>query len=158
AHHKPADSRSDIFAFGAVVFEMLTGRRAFEGENEATLITSLCVSPAPPSGSPAVDRLLTGCLAKDPAARWQRMQKIQLEVKLLTAAARRATPAPVRSAGVSDAALRAELAQFEARISAKLQAHEQMVVEKENAANEAFGVLRNHLNQLSAQFTTLETQ
>src|ERR1700683_1781646 len=39
---KPADARSDIFSFGAIVFEMLTGRKAFEGESEAALRASLC--------------------------------------------------------------------------------------------------------------------
>ena len=73
------------------------------------------------------------------------MQKIQLEVKLLTAAARRSAPAPARSAGMSDTALRAELAQFEARMNAKLQAHEQFLAEKRTPANETFGALRNHL-------------
>ncbi len=67
ADHRPADSRSDMFAFGVVLFEMLTERRAFEGENEAALVISLASAPMPPSGSPAVDRLIAGCVAKDPA-------------------------------------------------------------------------------------------
>jgi len=160
AERKPADARSDIFSFGAVVFETLTGRKAFDGETESAIVASLCGSPAPPSGSPAVDRLLVGCLAKDPAARWQRVQKVQLELKLLTAAARRAgvAPAPSRGGGASEAALRAEMAQFEARVTAQLQAHEQAVSDIQRAASEAVTTLRGQLASLGAQLTAAQEQ
>jgi serine/threonine protein kinase len=61
----PADSRSDVFSFGCVVFEMLSGKRAFEGTDRSAMA---------PSGSPAVDRLVGSCVVKDPAARIQRVQ------------------------------------------------------------------------------------
>jgi len=160
ADHKPADARSDIFSFGSVVFEMLTGRRPFEGETESAIMESLCGAPAPPSGSPAVDRLLAGCLGKDPGTRWQRIQKVQLELKLLTAAARRASAAPAapKSSGVTDAAFRDELAQFEARVNAKLQAHERAGAEIQRSAGEAVDNLREQLSALGVQLAAAQEQ
>jgi hypothetical protein len=68
-HGKSPDTRADIFAFGAILFEMLTGRRAFDGDNEASLTAALTGSAPPSSGSPLVDRLVASCVAKDPAVR-----------------------------------------------------------------------------------------
>jgi len=160
AERKPADARSDVFSFGAVVFETLTGRRAFGGETESAIVASLCSSPAPSSGSPAVDRLLAGCLAKDPAARWPRIQKVQLELKLLTAAARRAShpPAAARPGARSETVLRAEMEQFEARVNAKLQEHEQAVADIQRAAGEAVTTLRGQLSSLGAQLIAAQEQ
>jgi eukaryotic-like serine/threonine-protein kinase len=160
ADHKPADARSDIFSFGAVVFEMLTGRRAFEGETDSDIAESVCGAPAPPSGSPAVDRLLAGCLGKDPATRWQRIQKVQLELKLLSAAARRSSvvPAAPKASTVSDAAFREEMARFEARVDAKLQAHEQAGLASLRSADEAVNSLRGQLSALGAQLSAAQEQ
>jgi Tol biopolymer transport system component/serine/threonine protein kinase len=72
---KPADARTDIFAFGVVMYEMLTGRRAFEGASDASLIGNILHAepPAPSSIAPMAPRQLDDvvrrCLAKDPAAR-----------------------------------------------------------------------------------------
>jgi len=74
---KEADARSDIFAFGAVLYEMLTGRRAFQGDNQASIISAIMSShpPAIASLQPLtplpLDRLVGKCLAKDPEGRWQ---------------------------------------------------------------------------------------
>ena len=71
-----ADARSDIFAFGAVVFEMVTGRKAFEGSSQATVIGAILHAPAPamtslvPGVPPSLDRLISVCLAKTPDERW----------------------------------------------------------------------------------------
>ena len=79
-----ADARTDIFAFGAVLYEMLTGKRAFEGKSQATLIGSIMASqPAPLSSvAPAtprlVDRLVRTCLAKDPNDRYQSAHDVVL--------------------------------------------------------------------------------
>ena len=118
---RAADSRSDIFSFGTILYEMLTGRRAFNGEGEELAAALTTAAPAP-SGSPAVDRLVGNCVAKDPGARWQRVQKLLLELKLLAVAVQRAeTPAPVRREVVDPGpALRAEMQQMEARLSARL--------------------------------------
>jgi len=74
---READARSDIFAFGAVLYEMATGRKAFEGKSQASLIASILTSdPAPistvqPLTPPALERVVRTCLAKDPEDRWQ---------------------------------------------------------------------------------------
>jgi eukaryotic-like serine/threonine-protein kinase len=69
---KPVDVRSDLFSFGCVLYEMLTGKRAFEGENPASVIASVLQrEPAPLEISPPLDRLVERCLAKDPDQRFQ---------------------------------------------------------------------------------------
>ena len=74
---KEADARTDIFAFGAVVYEMVTGKKAFEGKSPASLIGSILKEVPPPvsdsqSISPnTLDRTVKKCLAKDPDDRWQ---------------------------------------------------------------------------------------
>jgi Tol biopolymer transport system component len=74
---KEADARSDIFAFGATLYEMLTAKRAFEGTSQASLIASILKDePRPirefvPVSPPQLDRILRRCLAKDPEDRWQ---------------------------------------------------------------------------------------
>ena len=72
-----ADERSDIFAFGAVLFEMLTGRKAFDGATSSAVIGAIvhtdppAVSSLRPDVSPSLERVARRCLAKDPDARWQ---------------------------------------------------------------------------------------
>ena len=69
---KEADARADIFAFGAVLYEMVAGRRAFEGESQASLIAAIMSSaPRPigelqPQSPPLLGRILSRCLAKAP--------------------------------------------------------------------------------------------
>jgi hypothetical protein len=111
---KPADSRGDIFSFGAILYEMLTGRRAFAGDTQAALASALKSGQPASTGNPTADKLLAGCLAKDPAARWQQIQKVILELKLLAVAARKAEGArrpQARAAGASFAESTAPLFQ-----------------------------------------------
>ena len=74
---KQADARTDIFAFGVVVYEMATGKKAFEGKSQASLIAKILETDPPPMSSlqpmtpPALDRLVKKCLAKEPDKRWQ---------------------------------------------------------------------------------------
>jgi eukaryotic-like serine/threonine-protein kinase len=74
---KDADARSDIFAFGATLFEMVTGRKAFEGKSRASLMAAILEREAPPASTirpsvPSVlDHIVGRCLAKDPDERWQ---------------------------------------------------------------------------------------
>jgi predicted nucleic acid-binding Zn-ribbon protein len=93
---RPAEAVSDIFSYGAVLYEMLTGRVAFEGDTPAALAESIVNTQPESTGSPAADRLLASCLAKDPSSRCQRMQKVILELKLLGVAARKAEAVPRR--------------------------------------------------------------
>ncbi|MBI3049633.1 MAG: serine/threonine-protein kinase [Acidobacteria bacterium] len=81
-----ADARTDIFAFGAVLYEMVTGRRAFEGKSQASLIGAIMSGePAPiaklqPTSPPALERLIQTCLAKDPDERWQSAKDIRRDL------------------------------------------------------------------------------
>ena len=69
---KEADARSDLFSFGCVLYEMLSGRRAFEGANAASVIAAILdKEPAPLPAPPAIERVVRACLNKDPAQRFQ---------------------------------------------------------------------------------------
>ena len=74
---KEVDARTDIFAFGAVVYEMTTGKRAFEGKSQASVIGAILKDDPPPISSlqpmtpPQLDRVVKKCLAKEAEGRWQ---------------------------------------------------------------------------------------
>jgi Tol biopolymer transport system component/predicted Ser/Thr protein kinase len=74
---KEADARTDIFAFGVVVYEMATGKKAFEGKSHASVISAIMSLDPPPMSSlqpmapPQLDRVVKKCLAKEPEGRWQ---------------------------------------------------------------------------------------
>src|SRR6266581_3152321 len=71
-HGQDADPRSDLFSFGCVLYEMLTGNRAFEGHSAASVIAAILErEPAPLDAAPPLDRVVKKCLAKDPDARFQ---------------------------------------------------------------------------------------
>jgi serine/threonine protein kinase/Tol biopolymer transport system component len=69
---KDADARSDLFSFGCVLYEMLSGKRAFEGQSAASVIGAILErEPAPIDVPQPLDRVVRRCLAKDPDDRWQ---------------------------------------------------------------------------------------
>jgi serine/threonine protein kinase len=84
---KKADPRSDIFSFGTVLYEMVTGKRPFGGESSASLISSILtvtpplVSTAQPASPAALDHVIQRCLEKDPDERWQTGRDLAAELK-----------------------------------------------------------------------------
>jgi Tol biopolymer transport system component len=97
-----ADARADIFAFGLVLYEIISGKRAFEARSQAAVISSIMTSDVPPVSSlnsavpPALDHVVTTCISKDPDARWQSASDILLELKWIAEAGSRAgVPAQV---------------------------------------------------------------
>jgi Tol biopolymer transport system component len=84
---KAIDARTDLFAFGAVLYEMLTGCRPFAGDSTASVIAAILSQDPPqptdlrPSISPALDRLVSRLLAKDPDERWQTARDVLAELK-----------------------------------------------------------------------------
>jgi Tol biopolymer transport system component len=89
AEGKPVDARSDIFSFGSVLYEMLTGQRAFQGETKASTIAAILrEEPKPLSqvveGLPReVERIVKRCLRKDPAHRFQHMDDLKVALEEL---------------------------------------------------------------------------
>jgi eukaryotic-like serine/threonine-protein kinase len=89
---KDADARSDLWAFGCVLYEMATGRRAFEGKSQASLISAIMTAePQPitqlqPLTPPALERLVKVCLAKDPDDRLQTAHDVMQELKWIAEA------------------------------------------------------------------------
>jgi eukaryotic-like serine/threonine-protein kinase len=84
---KVVDARADLFALGAVLFEMATGRKAFGATNHAALISAILSSEPPPVSSlqpaspPLFDRVVSRCLAKDPGARWNSAHDLSLHLR-----------------------------------------------------------------------------
>jgi eukaryotic-like serine/threonine-protein kinase len=82
-----ADARTDIFAFGAVLYEMLAGRKAFEGKTRVLLMSAIATSePEPlttvrPETPSALQRVVKTCLAKDPGDRWQTVRDLLAELE-----------------------------------------------------------------------------
>jgi Tol biopolymer transport system component len=99
---KEADSRSDIFAFGSVIYEAATGQKAFEGDSQASLIAKIMtqdprpISELVPMTPPALDRVVKTCMAKDPDRRFQSAHDLKLQLEwILEGGSQAGIPAPV---------------------------------------------------------------
>jgi Tol biopolymer transport system component len=84
---RDADPRSDLFAFGCVLYEMIAGRRPFEGKTQASVVAAILATEPPPISTlqpltpPAFERLVKTCVAKDPDERWQTAHDVKLQLK-----------------------------------------------------------------------------
>src|SRR5262249_42189124 len=84
---KELDGRSDIFSLGAVLYEMLTGKKAFEGKSQLSVASAILEREPAPIGSikpltpPALDHAIRRCLGKDPEERWQTARDLAGELK-----------------------------------------------------------------------------
>jgi eukaryotic-like serine/threonine-protein kinase len=89
ADGKPVDSRSDVFSFGSVLYEMVTGQRAFSGGSKLSSLSAvLYKDPQPASEAaadipPELDRIISRCLKKDPERRWQTMADVKVALEEL---------------------------------------------------------------------------
>jgi len=104
-----ADARSDLFAFGAVLYEMLSGRRAFDGTSQASVIAAIMHTDPPllstlqPILPVALERAIHTCLAKDPDDRWQSARDLCRELKWIGASG---SPGATASQQVGQASIR----------------------------------------------------
>jgi len=86
---READARTDIFAFGGVLYEMVTGHRAFQGRSQVSLMAAIIdkdpppISEVQPLSPPLLEHLVRTCLAKNPDARWQHAGDLLIQLKLI---------------------------------------------------------------------------
>src|SRR6202163_2134788 len=105
---KPADHRSDLFSFGAILYEMLSGRRAFHGETSADTMSAILRGESPGLAetnrgiAPGLEQIVQHCLEKNPEERFQSAHDIAFDLQLLSGQ----TPSSAREAAISEPGLR----------------------------------------------------
>src|SRR5262245_18084519 len=110
-----ADARSDVFAFGAVVYEMVTGERAFDGKTHASLISAIMkddprpMSALQPLAPATLDRVVRKCLAKQPERRWQSVSDLSDALRWVVDAPPPQAPIPVAAGRRSNRVMWASL-------------------------------------------------
>jgi serine/threonine protein kinase/Tol biopolymer transport system component len=88
---RDVDARTDLFAFGSLLYEMVTGRKAFEGKSQVSLMAAILdadpkrPSEVQPLSPPALDHVIQGCLAKSPDDRWQTARDVMKELQWIAA-------------------------------------------------------------------------
>ncbi|MGI8989486.1 MAG: serine/threonine protein kinase [Bryobacteraceae bacterium] len=113
AEGKPVDSRTDIFSFGSVLYETITGQRAFQGASPLSVLTSVLRDDPRPvaaiAGSvpPELERIVNRCLRKDPDRRWHSMKDVQVALAEIKDESDAATVLTARPNRPSSAAARA---------------------------------------------------
>jgi eukaryotic-like serine/threonine-protein kinase len=89
---KELDARSDIFSLGAVLYEMVTGRKAFEGKSQFSMVSAILekepvpISTIKPMSPRGLDHIIRRCLDKDPDERWQTARDLALELRSINLA------------------------------------------------------------------------
>jgi serine/threonine protein kinase/tetratricopeptide (TPR) repeat protein len=89
AEGKPVDARSDIFSFGAVLYEMVTGRRAFRGDTKLSILSAILKDEPEPASTlrkeipQELERIITRCLRKNPERRFQHMDDLKVALEQL---------------------------------------------------------------------------
>jgi serine/threonine protein kinase/Tol biopolymer transport system component len=101
---KELDARSDIFSFGAVLYEIVTGLRAFPGKSQLSVASAILekdpklISTIKPLTPPALEHAIRRCLAKDPEERWQTARDLALELKWIAEGSSQAASLPPSAA------------------------------------------------------------
>jgi serine/threonine protein kinase/tetratricopeptide (TPR) repeat protein len=105
AEGKPVDARSDIFSFGAVLYEMVTGRRAFRGDTKLSILSAILKDEPEPASTlrkeipHELERIITQCLRKDPERRFQHMDDVRVALEQLKEDSDKGTPVSVLPKG-----------------------------------------------------------
>jgi serine/threonine protein kinase len=128
-HGEAPDARSDIFAFGAVVYELFAGRKAFPATDTEELKKQILEqAPAPLGNLPGqISRVVTRCLEKKPENRWHRIHSVLVELKLAHATARQVQSATDWREKVTS--LRSQISQQDERLATHQATHESLGAE-----------------------------